>query len=319
MKKSPELKQSALSTMWRGKMGIYESRVLLRVVERCQALLPDELEPKCYEVGADFDLSLQFSIGELTPSHNYGKARQAIKHLMSLVLEHYDERSNSWAAAPLFSEATCDLGTGRTIIKLKYWVAQEIVDFKRGWVSYRIDDMGKIKRATTARLYALTCGMSKPLTYRVDTLRHMLFGSKSTEYEGKPSDFVRKILVTASNELAKLGLNGFAVETIKARNKSRTAPITHVLLRPQKRERREERSISQIGRDEMQLRNYLATQFGFTPAELRGNAHTITSFCKLPMWMDSFMRIVNRVRSKRAGHGYLVNALKAEVYNYNHR
>lgn len=319
MNNNADIKQSALSTMWRGKMGIYESRVLLRVVERCQALLPEDLEPKSYEVGADFDLSLQFSIGELTPSHNYAKARQAIKNLMALVMEHYDERNSIWTAAPLFSEASCDLGTGRTIIKLKYWVAKEIVDFKRGWVSYSLDDMGKIKRPTTARLYALTCGMGKPLTYRVDTLRHMLFGSKSKEYEGKPSDFVKKIVVTASKELAKLGLNGFDAKVIKAREKSRTAPITHLQLIPIKRERKEERSIAQIGRNEMQVRNYLATQFGFSPAELRGNAKTITAFCNLPTWMDAFLRIVNRTRAKRAGHGYIVNALKAEIYNFNHR
>lgn len=317
---STRLKQSNLSAIWRGKLGIYESRIILKVVEKCQALLPVETKPITYPVVAEFDLALQFTIGELTPSHNYAKARQAIKNLMRLVLEHYDEKSNSWAAAPLFSEATCDLGTGNTIIKMKYWVAQEIVDFKRGWVSYNLDDMGKIKRPTTARLYTLTCSMKQPLTYRIDTLRHILFGSKCKEYEGKPSDFCRKILKTAAHELEALRLNGFEVEPIKAWEKCKTAPITHVRLKPIKREQQtENRTIEQIGRQEMTLRNYLATQFNFTPAELRGNRKTISSYCALPNWMDTFQRIVERTRRKRAGHGYIINAIKNEIYIANKR
>lgn len=309
------LRQSNLSTIWRGKMGIYESRIILKVVEKCQVLLPKDTKPITYNVPSDFDLALQFTIGELTPSHNYAKARTAIKKLMTLVLEHYDEQSNTWVASPLFTEASCDLGTGNTIIKMKYWVAREIVDFKRGWVTFNLDDMGKIKRPNTARLYALMCSAGQPLTYRVDTLRHMLFGTKSKEYEGKPSDFVRKILMTASKELENLGLNGFDVTPVKAWSKCRTAPITHVTLTPVKREQHAEtRTLEQIGRQEMTLRNYLATQFNFTPAELRGNKKTLTAYCHLPNWMDSFQKIVERTRRKRAGHGYIINAIKNEIY-----
>lgn len=314
MKQSNIIKQSVISTWWRGKLGIYETRILLKCIDHCQTILPQHITPTSYTPAADFDLSLYFQLGELTSSHNHDKARHAIINLMKLVVEHYDERSHTWTASPLFTEAQCETGSGAVKIKMRYWVASEIVDFKRGWVTYAPDQIIRIKRVTTARLYALTCAQTEVLTYRVETLRRILFGSYSNEYAAKPSDFCRKILITAAHELAALGLNGFEVALIKTDNR-KTAPITHVKLTPVKREEKAEelRTIADFGRQEILIRNYLATQFNFRPAELRGNAATITQFSHLPDCLAKFQRIVERARRKRVGHGYIINSLKREI------
>ena len=64
------------------------------------------------------------------------------------------------------------------------------------------------------------------------------------------------------------------------------------------------------------VRNYLLTAAYFDNKELSSNKDTLFQFCRLPDCEDRIVKIVHRSREKRAGKGYIINAMKSSIRDY---
>lgn len=299
-------------------MGLYETRLFMRIVERCQDLLPtDKFEPVAYEVPGGWSYRFAFTLSSLTTSHNYRYVKKACETLKDITVSTYDPGAGQWKMAGLITQARCDEQTGVLQVEVADWVCRAIIDFRRGWRTYEIQNAMRIRNPYALRLYLITCTQKDPLTLSMGYLRDLLLGRGSKLYPNG-SDFLRHCVDPAIKQLEKLNLNGFKYEVIKA-NGTQKGRITKVRIKPEKREGRDTRNISDIKKEMAaavpeRMTQYLLLQCGFSTRELAGkNLATLAAFAAQPEWQYKFIDIVTRWRKHRYGHGWLINAFKRET------
>lgn len=309
--------QSLVSTLMRARMGVYETRVFMRVVEKCQVLLPTSpFAALPYEVPGGWSYQFAFTLSSLTSSHNYKYVKTACENLKNITVQSYDITQKQWKMAGLITQARIDEQSGILKVEVADWVCQAIIDFRQGWRTYDIENAMRIRNPFALRMYLITCTQTATLKFSIGYIKGLLLGQDSNAYSNN-GDFVRKVLAPAAKELERLNLNGFSYETMKA-NGAGKGKIEKVKIIPVKRERKSTANVSET-RKEMALRvpesmlQYLSLQCGFTTRELSGkNLVTLANFAKLPNWEYKFISIVTRWRKHRYGHGWLINAMKRE-------
>lgn len=309
--------QSFISTLMRGHMGIYETRIFMLIVDRCQDLLGnDSFTAKAYKVPSGWSYRFAFSVGDLTSSHNYNYAKKACENLKNLTVQHYDEEKKVWEMAGLITQAKIERQTGILACEVASWVVDYIIDFRKGWRTYDLERAKQIRNPYTLRMYLLTCSQSRPLSYEITTLRDTLLGPGSHKYT-LTNAFIKRCIIPAMQELAEKKLNGFTIKAIKE-GRGPKAKITRLLISPVKRESRDV-NISEQRKEMAQevpaaLLNYFTLQLGFTTRELKGkNLETLKRFTRdLPNWQTRLLDIIQRQRMHRYGHGWIINAIKRE-------
>lgn len=308
--------QSFLTVLMRARLGVYESRLLMRIVERCQDLLPPKgFELVAYEVPGGWSYQFAFTLASLTTSHNYRYVKKACETLKDITIKSYDPDTGQWKMAGMITQARIDEQSGILRVEVADWLCKLIIDFRKGWRSYDLQNAMKIKNPFALRMYLLTCTQKDNLTLSIGYVRAFLLGEGSKAYPNN-GDFVRHCIKPAAAELKKLGLNGFTYKTKKA-NGTAKSRIEKIIFTPVKRETKEV-NISET-RKEMakqvpeKLLQYLTLQCGFTTRELNGkNLTTLSKFSSLPDWQYRFGSIITRWRRHRYGHGWLINAMKKE-------
>lgn len=310
--------QSFISTLMCGHMGLYESRILMRIVERCQVLLPGSTyKPTIYQVPGGWSYQFAFTLSSLTKSHNYRYIKAACEVLKNITVSRYDGNTGQWCLAGLITQARIDEHSGVLRVEVADWVCQNIIDFRRGWRQYDIDQALCIRNPYALRLYLITCTQNTRLNFSIGRLRDLLLGEHSTLYPNN-GDFIRHTLMPAQKELAKLGLNGFTFEVSKGTGADK-GRIQKVALIPIKREGNGERNISEVRKDiakeiPQQLLDYLTLHLRFSTHELTGkNLVLLSNFTKIPGWQNLLTSMVDRMRRHMRGHGWLINAIKMEV------
>lgn len=307
--------QSFVSTLMRARMGVYESRIFMRIVEKCQVLLPTSpFKAMPYEVPGGWSYQFAFTLSSLTTSHNYRYVKAACANLKNITVQSYDIDRKRWMMAGLITQARIDEQSGILKIEVADWVCSAILDFRQGWRSYDIEQAMRIHNPFALRMYLITCTQNKTLNFSIGYIKGLLLGQDTHAYANN-GDFIRKVIKPAANELQKLGLNGFDYKPIKTGG-CQKGKIEKVQIIPVKREKRDTANISDT-RMEMEktlpssMLQYLTLQCGFSTRELSGkNLATLAKFAALKDWEYKLVSLVTRWRKHRYGHGWLINAIK---------
>lgn len=308
--------QSFISTLMRVKFGVYETRLFMRIVQKCQALLPNNMfQARAYQTPGQWSYRFAFTLSSFTHSHNYNYVKAACENLKNITVEKYDTDKARWEMAGLITQAKIDEQSGLLILEVADWVCKMIIDFRKGWRIYNLDNALRIRNPYALRMYLITCTQEKTIPYTVEQLKDTLLGKGNNKYKNN-GDFIRRCIMPAQKELEDLHLNGFSYTTKKG-NGAQKGRILSVNIKPVKRENKDEnisatrKAIGEVIPDE--LLQYLTIGLGFTTRELKGkNLETIKKFITLPNWQGKFLSMVTRLRKARKGHGWLINAMKKE-------
>lgn len=306
--------QSFISTLMRGRMGIYETRIFMHIVASAQDVIQGGTFNRiAYAVPGSWTYRIAIPLSELTQSHNYGPVKRACENLKNITCQHMDLDSNIWQMSGLITQALLQPQSGVLQIEVAKWVIRYIVDFRRGWRTYELQQALTIRNPFALRMYLITCSQTSPLVFSLDNLKLALLGT--TDRYKNSADFLRRCLEPAKKELEEKQLNGFDFKTI---HKGRGNAVSKVEILPKKREAKDQ-NIG-VQRDEIAtaipapLMNYLTTTLGFSTKELRGkNLSYFSEFCKRDGWQEKLLGIIQRMRMKRRGHGYLISAIKSEI------
>lgn len=300
----------------RAKFGIYESRLFIRIVEKCQLLLPQgNYMARAYDTPSGWSFQFSFPLSSLTTSHNYIYVKKACQNLKNMTCSTYDIDRQQWKMAGFIKEARIDEQSGILKVEVADWVCRSILDFRQGWRLYDIEKALAIRNPYALRMYLITCTQSKTLTFSIGYIRGLLLGDNNHAYHNS-SDFIKRCLKPAAQELEQLGCNGFTYEAVKATGDKKSR-IEKIKIIPQKREN-QEKNISETRKEikqqiPEQLLQYLTLQCGLTSREIGGrNLAKFARFCQQPNWQGKFINIVTRWRKHRYGHGWLINAIDKE-------
>lgn len=307
--------QSYLSTIMKGRFSNIELKFFMQIVKEAQAVFDPDVRLNGYigkalcPDGIHVRFSLPISEIMSDNSHNYGQVKQAMERLMQKRIEHYDYQERIIKFTPLIADGKIELGTGVVSFECARWALDLILDFSKGFSLYYFQSALSLRRSSSMRLYMLLCNQRGEITFSIKFLKEM-FGN--SECYAQTTDFIRRIIAPAREELEKRNLNGFDYKTNK---KGRV--LESITFFPIKREQPTDASELQRGPMSLAvprpLQQYLMTQCGFTTKELSSNRSTLYRFTQVPLWQKRLDKIIENYRKKRAGHGYIINAMKSCV------
>lgn len=305
------------SAALRGKLTTLQTRILCRIVERCQPTIKAQAASirEAIEKGqlqAPASAVYGFTNRELsnTKTHNYSALKTAIKGLQEKSVQYYDYNTRTWFSASLIKEARIEEQTGRVIIECPVWLLDYICDFSHGASVYNLITALQLRKSSSARLYMLLWNQRQAVTWSIGQLRKFL---GAADKYNQTRDFIKRLIDPAQKEMQEKNVNGFTY-TLNKTSDAPNATIKSITFHPVRREMETEKSIiakvSSSGLIPDALRNYLITQLGFTSKEIGANKELLHRFTMRSDWANEFGKLIQRAQRKRKGKGYIINGLK---------
>lgn len=328
--------QSYLTTIMKGDFSLYETRIFVKIVEHANTLLNGQkissLLGKAVSVdGITANISIPIREILTDGTNDYGKVYKAACSLSNKTIEYYDRKKGKWEKntttdgkggiryyTHLIDNIRYPEGDGMLKCTCATWLLQYILDFVNGNFSmYDLATALSLPTAYSVRMYWLTCSMRDPITYSLQMLREMLgVGDKYPQ----PKDFIRRVIAPPAKVLQDRGLNGYAFKPIHKRKNSKTSKITGVLIIPVKRQQLTETQLtaklpphSWVPTD---MRQYLSSKEQFTEADFAKLKSDLFEFSHNKNWRDIIVKICHNAAKKRAGKGYIINAIRSENAKY---
>ncbi len=295
-------------------MGLYELRIWIKIVERANQVLDGRLACKYTYTDTDvLDEHLLFDIDSCDvmddKSNHYELVKDAVRKLSTHLIEHYDKSNRIWMSSPLIYDSCIILGTGRITFHVARWVFEYILNFSRGFCRYYLESAMKLKRSNTIIMYMLTCNLSQTISYNIDVLKAIT--GDSDKYKNN-HDYIKKVINVACDELQAENLNGYTYNVIK-----RGCKIVSIEFKPVRRQVEETAQVTArlplSSICDYALKTYLVNQCDFSIRELGAHKDLLNKYSKLPGWQEDLLAIVERQRKRRAGKGYIINAIKSIV------
>lgn len=312
-----QIVQSYLSTLIRADFNIIQMRIFVIIVRRCRALVYGQRYSRLLaqqintsQLNIDFSVPIKQLLGK---SHNYKSLHVALAGMEdSWKIEWWDTASRVWRRSSWVNNVEIKYDKGLVIFSSPRWLINFMMDFsKGGFREYGFENAMSLSNPNAARLYLITCSMSKPYTYTIEQLK------KTLGLQGKYknfSQFENRILKPSERELERRSFNGFTYKIVRKGDSKFGSPVSVVLI-PVKREK----SLTDVQRIKDYLKDvptlistYLAQRFSFSFSELSRQKQTFINFSSLEGWEDKFIEICERTARKNKNHGYLINALKGE-------
>lgn len=308
--------QNYLTTFMKGTFDVYQIRIFMRIVEQSNHVLKGQrasrLLGKAYTadgINCNFIIPIrEFPGGE----HHYSEYRHAAEELFSdkHVIEFVDE-NKTWHKCHIIENLSQNDGDGMLHFTVSLWLMRYIVNFVYGnFTMYNLQSAMMLPSAYAVRLYWLICNMDHPLSYTIPVLRAML-GVPEDKYTNT-KDFIKRCILPPQKMFDDRHLNSFTFTRVK---KGRFIQyLTFTPITRQEPTTGELTAMAALGAwCDPVLRQYLQSQCGFEYKELAANKPTLFEFSKVQQWQDKIIKIVDRARRKRAGKGYIISAMKAEI------
>lgn len=319
--------QSYYSVILRQSFGIYQMRMFLRVVNRARIITAHKKGLLDYSQGvnvAGFRNFFSVPLSEIAGNtHNYGPLKKNLEAMVKngdYCVEYYDKQRRQWHIGHMFEDITIDYARSVLNFSVPTWLVQYICDFGNGgYRKYNYEAAMSLSNPYAARLYLLMSSALKPIQYNdIEGLKKIL--GLSGKYP-RVSEFVRKILLPAAEELKKKNLNGYNVEIMHQSREAKRGRIVGLAFFPVKRERKEFNISEQIDDIKKQVPaemvDYLLQNCHFSVREVAGkNKEYLVKFSLIPDWPSKFQEIIERARRKHKNHGYIISAIKAEVVQH---
>lgn len=314
------LAQSYIFSNLRIKLTSMQARILVRLVEVAQCEIAGKRiadNMTRWEHSLDHVL-LHLPIKSVLPpaSKHYEDIHDAVKGLMNNVCEYYDSDKGQWNAAPIISSAHHLKGESYMRLYIADFVWDLILDFSKGFRRYELNKALSLKCPAALRMYMLLSQQSKPISWRVHDLK-ALFGV-ADKYP-QTTDFVRKVLLPASRELAEKCPVTFEWSYIKQGRAIvgiTIKPIDQPILADAELKFRANMAKVHTKVGIPEIYDYLVNAFGFDRSELAANKVLLVNFAeKCPDPVGFLGDLATRVsrRRVRPGKGYIINAIKSET------
>lgn len=308
-----EIIQSFIYSVSRVKLGLYEQRILLKVIEHAQIVLKGKLvknmlfrmEHNLDNVRIDLPVRYIMSDG----SKHYELIKEAARTLMGRRFEFYDTATKGWYSSPLIYNVAYVQGSGLLSFYVSKMLFDVALDFTKGFCKYDLETALNLANPHAVRLYALLSGQTKPLIYPIEELKKM-FGVDDKYKQTR--DFILKIIEPAKKCLDEAKCNTFEFNRIRKGNKVIQLQFIPKRVRQETAEELAAK-ISMRRLVDQEILIVMISYMGFTTKELSAHKVLLNEYCKLPFAQDNIYQIERRFRKKKKSKGYVIAAIRSEV------
>ena len=304
-----EIVQSFIYSVARVKLGLYEQRILLKVIEHAQIVLKGKLiKNMLFRMEHDLDnvkIDLPVRYIMQDGSKHYELIKEAARSLMGRRFEYYDTMCKAWYSSPLIYNVAYVQGSGLLSFYVSKMLFDVALDFTKGFCKYDLETALNLSNPHAVRFYALLSNQTKPIIYPVADLKKM-FGV-ADKYK-QTRDFILKIIEPAKKCLD----NTFEYSRIFHGNK-----VTQIKFVP-KRMRTEtaEELAAKINMKRLvdqEILVVMVSYMGFTTKELSAHKVLLNEYCKIPFAQENIYSIERRFRKGKKNKGYVIAAIRSEV------
>lgn len=319
--------QNYLVSVMKADFSLYEIRIFCRIVAQANTILrgmkASQLMGRAFSSdGVNLNMAIPVKDLVTDGSHDYDACVQAANALLEKKVRYWSTKRGQWIETDGSTEGrengdtyrgthlitSCEYVKGSGVIKISCsrWLMEFILDFVYGNFSmYDFEKCLTLPSAYAVRLYWLTCSQSRPVRYPYQMLRDMLGVGEKYKQVG---DFIKRCIETPRRLLQANGMNGFAW------HKEGVGRECHFIFFPVKRQAAAGQQVEGVSIFvNPAVRQYLSTAASFTLRELNHNQATLEQYSAIPGCEDKLVLIIERARKKRAGKGYIINAMKNAI------
>lgn len=311
-----ELVQSFIYSVAHIRLGLYEQRILLKVIEHAQIVLKGRLvKNMLFRMEHDLDnvkieIPVRYILSE--GSKHYDEVKQAAVNLMGRRFEYWDSEAKGWYSSPLIYNVAYVQGSGLLSFYVSKMLFDVALDFTKGFCRYDLEIALSLPSPYAVRLFALMSGQQRPITYPIAELKRM-FGVEDKYSQTR--DFIKKVIEPAKRALDDRKCNSFTF----SRNfeGQKVVSLTFAPLRVRKESEKELAARVSVSRlVDQEIIVVLISYCNFTTKEISAHKVLLHEFTKIPYATDVIYNIERRARKKNRGKGYIINAIKDEVEKF---
>lgn len=300
-------------------------RILYRIIEFAQSeiegLMLRDNRCKLNRNLRDVTLAMPVSCILDKGSHHHGDVHKAFIDIQRDIIQIVEDDGNKWRSASLLGNVSITKGSGLVVFTVPKFIWDRILDFTHGFRCVELKVVLNLRLPSSVRLYQLISGQDSPITYPLDWLKSY-FGV-SDKY-AQPTDFMRKILVPAIQELRERAPWACTYTPTRTGRK-----YTHITLKPYHIDANEDAdlyknsllaTLSTSNILPYECYRYMRYNMEFSNKELNANKELLDNARKLIPDLASFLSNLQARRrlddGRMLGKGWVINAIKSEVRKF---
>lgn len=308
-----EVVQSFIYSVSRVKLGLYEQRILLKVIEHAQIVLKGKLiKNMLFRMEHDLEnIRIEIPVRYILSdgSKHYEDIREAALSLMGRKFEYWDSQAKAWYSSPIIYNVAYVQGSGLLSFYVSKLLFDVALDFTKGFCKYDLEKALSLNNPAAVRMYALMSNQSHTISYPIIELKKM-FGVED-KYK-QTADFIKKIIVPAKKCLDEANINSFDYSKRMERNKIVAIDFTPIRRRQETAEELAAK-ISMKRLVDKEIIVVMISYMGFTTKEISAHKVLLNKYTKLPFAQENIYNIERRFRKGKKSKGYVINAIKSEV------
>ena len=301
---------------------VYEKRIIYRLVEMCQSTLSGKKldhkitidETLFQDRVITMPIALFLTGKDGKKDNNHKRVREALKGLNSKVFEYEDDRI--WKTIRIIEKPKFIKYSDMIQFEVQPEIFNTILDFSKGYRKLELQTAMTFVSVYSMRFYELFSGCKTQMEYSIEQLKQMF------HIEGKypmPSDFIKHVVKVAKRELDKKSPYSFNFETKKTGRK-----ITHIkfypVFIPKNRDTKVEekslkRRINLSWSLDLQVIDYLKTNFEFTEKEIKNNLELFAEAEAKTDILYHLSTLKTSSENKANRKGYVIAALRNIINN----
>lgn len=313
--------QSYIFSAMRARLSIYQMRIIYRLVDFAQSeidgmLIRDNMTRISHSL-RHVDLSM--SVRSVMPDKDkhYEKIKVALKSLMTSLVEFYNPETKTWQGTPIIYNVKWEQGSGLITMSVADFVWDAMLNFTYGFRRFELLTAMAMPSANSMRMYCLVSGQSKPIEYKIETLKQM-FGV-ADKYKNN-SDFIKRVIGKAKEELDKISPWTFNYAA-KRDGRSFSTVILFPVEQPNRKDVRLARQalLAQVPSSMLfsEVYKYMRYSMGFEPKEIANNKQLIEDATKELDDMMLFLSLLNGRRRDNDGNlkgkGWIIASIRSEL------
>jgi hypothetical protein len=323
--------QSYIITAAKYDFSVYETRVLLRIVECFQYLLEGKKLDKNFVISKNLygSVTITLPVSSLLLKKKDGNYTQIKKAFLSLLKKTIEfENGNIWEAISLIEKPKIIKYNRTVTFKLDPIIYNALLDFSKGYRKYELETAMTFNSVYAIRFYELFSGQTIPLTYKIETLREM-FGLKNRYLAVHM--FISRVIVSAKKELDLKSSYSFTYrleyeDKRKQKGRKKVIGITFMPVRFFSKKDKFLSASDNTIRGDVVLSDILFPEekkalisLGFRENELKAKYYNLLYDIYLAKKQGKIIitsAIINYSRRARNSKAYFIRALKKEVKSW---
>lgn len=321
-----DLIQSYILTTAKYDFNVHEKRVLYRIIEVLQSLTKGKKLNYTYQCNPTLFESNQFVMPlrvflKEEDNNNHKFVREAFSSLQKKIISFEDDRV--WRSAGIVFNVKIEKYSEDVTFYVADFIYNAFLDFSRGYSKYELATAMSFESIYAMRFYELLSGQTKPITYNIDNLKIMF--KIEDKYVGRPSDFIKNVIMPAKKELDKSSPYSFEYKPVKTGRKI-TAIKFYPIYQPDNRDNRIEakrltkNTSLRWDLDRLTI-TYLKENYLFSEDEIQNNRELFVS-AQNSSTFDLLYFLSEQKRNaekKKNPKGWIINAIKKQLAQGNEK